>query len=142
MPAVGIARDAGLVGGNLALASLGAAGGRSGNQWWWQRCTGRPRPREIRWNGVVSVISVAGNLLADKRANSNISLSLVGDGRVGVVAVVPLRLMPAGTLGMGRDSCAGGGLFTAPPMLDEVSASEKFSEFSTSDSGVIALLLK
>ena len=135
MPAVGIARDAGLVGGNLALASLGAAGpdagGRSGNQWWWQRCTGRPRPREIRWKGAVSVAGV--------RADSNISLSLVGDGRVGVAVVGPLRLMPAGTLGMGRDSCAGVGLFTAPPMLAEVSASEKLL---TSDSGVIALPLK
>ena len=56
------------------------------------------------------------------RAGSNISLSLVG-----VVVVVPLRLMPAGTLGMGRDSCEGVGLFTAA-MLAEVSASEKFSD--------------
>ena len=61
------------------------------------------------------------------RADSNISLSLVGDGRVGVAVVGPLRLMPAGTLGMGRDSCDGVGLFTAP-MFAEVSASEKFSD--------------
>ena len=138
MPAVGIARDSGPVGNNLGLGTLGAAvsdaGGRSGNQWWWQRCTGRPRPREIRWNGVVSV---AAKLLAGVRADSNRSLSLVGDGRVGVV-VVPLRLMPAGTLEMGRDSCAGVGSFIAA-MNVELSASEKFSESFTS--GVIVLLL-
>ena len=76
-------------------------------------------------------------------ADRKISLGVVGDGRVGVVVVVPLRLMPAGTLEMGRDWSAGVGLFTAP-MVAESSASETFSdkEVLTFDSGAMARFFK
>ena len=77
-------------------------------------------------------------MLGDVRADSKISLSVVGDGRDGVV-VLPPRLMPAGTLEIGRDSSAEVGLVTAP-MVADASASEKFSDKESliSDSAAMA----
>ena len=122
MAAAGIARD---LGTNLDLGNLGAtgpdagSGERSGNQWWWQRCTSRPLPLEVPWNGAAGVVSVPNVLLADERADRNLSLSAISG------VVVPPRLIPAGTLEMGRVSSSGVGLFTGPIMAAEASVSEK-----------------
>ena len=117
--------------GAVADGEDGGCIGRSGNEWWWHRCTSRPLPREIRWNGAVAVVSGVAEMLSEVRVECNMSVGVDIDGCVGVVVLpwTPM-LMPTGTL-VAASSTAG-------PMVVEASTSEKFKELLTSASGAIA----